>query len=514
MHNLHLSDQQMRDLLNAAPDATIIADQNGIIISVNTQAEALFGYSRDELRGKPVECLLPERLRASHPAHRNAYVGTPRVRPMGSGLDLYARRRDGSEFPVEISLSPFRTEEGLLVSTSIRDVTAHKVVLEQLKETRNEAEKANRAKSVFLATASHDLRQPLQTLMLLNSVLEKTSTDPRALTAVETQREALTSMSELINALLDISKLESGAVKPDIRDCSVQAIFRHLKASFEHQAQAKGLSLLVGEADAVVHSDSSLLEQVIQNLVANAIRYTQAGAVELRCLDEDTFVRIDVLDSGIGIPAHQKDLIFEEFYQLNRTAGKKQEGLGLGLAIVRRIAQLLECSIEVDSSPGRGSRFSVKVPRGVGIPIDHPANQAAILDHAPAALIMLVDDDPAVATATRMLLELEGHEVFSASNTRDSMSVLNTEKRIPDLIVSDFHLGGEDTGIQAIGEIRQLAGWSVPAVLVTGDTSRYMVDAVELSGNCEILSKPVAPLEFLERVNWLLQKSASRPQAH
>ncbi len=507
---MHLSDQKIRALLDAAPDATVIADEHGVIVFVNAQTEALFGYSRDELLGKPVECLLPERLRDGHPNHRHTYNSAPRVRPMGSGLDLYARRRDGSEFPVEISLSPFQTDEGFLVSSSIRDITAHKVVLEQLNEARREAEKANRAKSAFLATASHDLRQPLQTLMLLNSVLEKTSSDPRAVLAVATQHEALASMSELVNALLDISKLEAGAIKPDIKDCSVQPILRHLRASFEQLAQAKGLALLIDDSDAVVHTDSSLLEQVVQNLVANAIRYTRKGMVQLRCLVESAVVRIEVLDTGIGIPADQREAIFEEFYQLNRTAGQKQEGLGLGLAIVRRIAQLIGCRVEVESKPGFGSRFWVTVPRGTGVPELPQTGAFATLEHAPSALIMLIDDDPAVSSATQMLLELEGHEVIMSANTREALTMLGSRKRTPDLIVSDFHLGGDDTGIHAIGAIRQFTSRSIPAVLVTGDTSRRMVDAVELSGNCEILSKPVLPADFLEQVNHLLQK---RPQA-
>lgn len=504
-----LSDQQVRALLDSAPDAMVIADEQGLIVFVNSQTELLFGYSRGELLGAPVEQLLPERMRPTHPSHRRVYTGAPRVRPMGIGLDLYARRRDGSEFPVEISLSPLQTEDGLLISSAIRDITERKLILEELKQARNEAEKANRGKSAFLATASHDLRQPLQTLILLNSVLQKTCTDPRAVTAVATQGEALASMSELVNVLLDISKLESGAIRPDIADCSLQAIFTHVKASFEAQAQAKGLRLVVEESDDVVRTDRSLLEQIIQNLVANAIRYTRAGTVRLRCRHDNDWTHIEVLDTGIGIPAQQKDAIFEEFFQLNRSTGDKREGLGLGLAIVRRIAQLLDYSIAVDSEPGHGSCFTVTVPRSSESSQLQSLQPATKPMQANGALIMLVDDEPSVAKATKMLLELEGHEVIAAASFQESLTLFKSAVRMPDLIVSDFHLSDENTGIEVIEQIRRDAGRSIPAILVTGDTSSRMVDAVERSGNCEVLSKPVAPKQFLERVNRLLQENRS-----
>lgn len=506
---MQLSDQQVRSLLDSAPDAMVIADHQGVIVFVNAQTERLFGYTREELIGNQVECLLPERLRGAHPGHRTHYVHAPRVRPMGINLDLYARRRDGSEFPVEISLSPLHTDEGLLVSSAIRDITDRKLILEQLKEARNEAEKANRAKSSFLATASHDLRQPLQTLILLNSVLQKTAGDPRAAAAVATQQEALTSMAALVNALLDISKLESGAVRPEIGDYSVQEIFQRLQASFGEEAKAKGLQLVVEKCDEVLRTDRNLLEQIIQNLVANAVRYTREGTIWLRCVPAQTFVRIEVADTGIGIPGNHKDAIFEEFYQLNREPGEKREGLGLGLAIVRRITQLLDLKIEVDSQVGVGSRFAVDVPKGVRTAQNERAESMPVEVQTKMACILLIDDDPSVSKATRLLLEIEGHEVWTAASLEQCLNVLNQQARIPDLIVSDFHLGGGATGIEVITRVRERFGQAIPAILVTGDTSSRMVDAVERSGACEVLSKPVVPMEFLERVGKVLRTNGS-----
>jgi PAS domain S-box-containing protein len=501
------------ELLYGGPDAVVIVDAHGNIAFVNAQTLTLFGYQREALLGRPVEVLMPEQFGASHPTLLQWYRREPQVRPMGASVDLYAQRSDGSQFPVEISLNPLHTKDGLLISTAIRDITDRKLVYEQLVSARTEAERANRAKSSFLAAASHNLRQPLQTLTLLNSVLEKTVLDPPAARAIAAQRAALASVSGLLNALLDISKLESGAIKPDISDCSVQAIFKRLKATFEAQAHAKGLSLLVDDAEHIIRTDKGLFEQIIQNLVANAIRYTRTGMVQLRCLHDAAFVRVEVLDTGIGIAANQKDAIFDEFFQLDSSTGnggEKRDGLGLGLAIVRRITQLLGHSIEVNSEIGRGSCFSVTVPRGHESALHAPQHAAPLATaRGSKAMIMVIDDDEAVAGATKMLLKLDGYRVHVASSLEDALALKEDAEAWPDVIVSDYHLANGISGIDAIVHLRTLAQRFIPAVLVTGDTSSDVYNALEQVGNCEVLSKPFVPNEFLEVVNRLLATNVS-----
>ncbi|HEY9182733.1 MAG TPA: PAS domain-containing sensor histidine kinase, partial [Gammaproteobacteria bacterium] len=345
-----LPDDQIKAFLDASPDAMVIVDDGGRIVFVNIQTEAMFEYPRAELVGQPVELLLPERFRDRHASHVCSYSVAPRRRPMGAGLELYARRKDGTEFPVEISLSPVTTARGRFVSSAIRNVTDRKAIERQLIEARQSAERANQAKSAFLAAASHDLRQPLQTLSLLTSALGRVvPSDSKAATAVANQSEALRSMAELLNALLDISKLEAGVVKPDLTDCSVRQIFTRLRHEFAALAEAKGLELIVEDCHDVVRTDPVLLGQIIQNLVGNAIRYTRQGWVRLRCIASLHAVQIEVADTGIGIPAEELELVFDEYYQTSRKIGEARQGIGLGLSIARRVAALLGCSLDVTS---------------------------------------------------------------------------------------------------------------------------------------------------------------------
>src|SRR5581483_10810783 len=222
---LSIPPELARSALDAAPDAMIIIDAGGVIRYANRQVSALFGYPHDEVIGKEVEQLMPERFRKRHLGHRDGYIHNVRWRPMGQGLELFGQRRDGTEFPVEISLSPVQDGERTLTAAAIRDVTDRKKVEADLIVAREDADRANQGKSRFLATASHDLRQPLQTLALLNGTLRRIETDPDCIQALAQQEQAIGAMSRLLNALLDISKLESGAIKPEPTDFTVASIF-------------------------------------------------------------------------------------------------------------------------------------------------------------------------------------------------------------------------------------------------------------------------------------------------
>ncbi len=485
------SEAYFRVLIEAAPDAMIIVDDDGEIVIVNAQAEKMFGYDRQEMLGNTIEMLLPERIRTTHKGHRRKFREQPELRPMGTGMELIGLRKDGSEFPVEISLSPVSTAKASFVSSVIRDVTKRKRMEEEIIQARQEALRANKANSAFLAAASHDLRQPVQALSLLNGALRRTVKDERALEMIQSQEHSLTAMTNLLNSLLDISRLDAGAVTPEFEDFPIQRLIDRLSAEFARQAQHKGLEFDSCNCDAIVRSDPNLLGEIIQNLVGNAIRYTDSGKVELFCSHGDGTCHINVQDTGIGIGQDHQEAIFREFHQVKPKGGSK-EGFGLGLAIVKRLADLLSHDIGVESEVGKGSRFTVSMPM-VESPGDHaddddPAHPAHATDAS--GLIILIEDDVNVANAWGLLLEAEGYRVATAASATEARALINHLDEAPALIVSDFHLLDGSTGIEAVTHIRDHYALDIPAFIVTGDTSKIVKEAQTVE-NCTLLNKPV-----------------------
>ncbi len=494
------SEQFFRNLLESAPDAMIIVDQEGRITVVNEQAEAMFAYRRDQMIGETIEFLLPARLRGRHVAHRDTYTNKPKLRPMGVGMELQGCRSDGSEFPVEISLSPIKAGSGSFVSSVIRDVTERKKMEQEIIAARHEAERANKANSAFLAAASHDLRQPVQALSLLNGALRRTVKDSLALEMIESQEHSLDAMTNLLNSLLDISRLDAGAVIPEIEDFSIQRLIDRLSAEFSRQAKNMGLNFEAESCYAVIRSDPNLLGEIIQNFVSNAIRYTDKGTVELGCEEIDGELRVKVTDTGIGIEEDQLDAIFNEFHQC-KTTGSNKEGFGLGLAIVRRLADILGHEVAVESKPGEGSCFCISMP----VVKDVSATESAAVSRSTSdetggsELILLIEDDVTVANAWGLLLEAEGYRVATAASAKEARAVVKHLDSEPSLIISDFHLLDESTGVEAVLSIRKDIGNNVPAFIVSGDTSKVVRDAKSLD-NSVVMSKPVNTVRLLDSV--------------
>jgi two-component system, sensor histidine kinase len=504
--------------LDAAPDAMLIVDGAGVVQFANRQVSVLFGYAHEEIIGKTIEQMLPERFRSLHVGHRDRYVAAAHTRPMGPGLDLFAQRRDGSEFPVEIGLSPIEGKAGRLVAVAIRDVTERKraeAELIQARETaeraqqlaveaRISADRANLGKSRFLATASHDLRQPLQALALLNRTLRGFVSDPDAAEALLQQEQTITSMSRLLNALLDISKLESGAIKPAPADFALSQLFDELRREFSPLAADKGLVLKVEESGEWANSDASLIEEALRNLVSNAIKYTQKGAIRVLCRRLGQTIGVEVHDTGIGIPADQIPYIFDEFYQVGVSTNSSREGYGLGLSIVQRIAVLLGLNLTVRSEPGRGSIFAFTLPPGKAGKAEtekKPAQQAAQAK-VRRARILLVEDDPAVRNATRLLLSVEGYSVTAVSSMAEAQQVVGEGEKV-DLLITDYHLRDGETGLTVIAAMRRALGPQLKALLITGDTSS-VVRKISQDSNLRIISKPVNADEMLCLLETLL----------
>jgi two-component system, sensor histidine kinase len=495
-HKIDLSGDLARSLLDGAPDPTVIVDRDGIIVFTNARTQAVFGYAPADLLGRPVEMLMPERFRSAHPAHREEFCASANSRPMGVGLELFGLHRDGHEFPVEISLSPLKTTQGLLVSSAIRDVTAQR-------ETERALAEADRAKSRFLAAASHDLRQPLQALSLLNRALSANGeSDPDIARIVERQRRAIDSMSSLLNSLLDVSKLDSGHVSAKTVDCAIDEIFGHLRSNFQEQAADKGLVLHVDQPGLGVHSDPQLLKQLLSNLLSNAIRYTQRGEVRLRAVGREDRVVIEVADTGIGIPAGDLNRVFDEFYQVERPA-RRPEGLGLGLAIVKRIAALLGSAVTVESDEARGTMFRISLPRA-SVPQRRDAPTAASMPRG-SGHILIIDDEAAVADATSVLLELEGFSVQVAASEADALAC--AERRAPDLIISDYHLRCGTTGVDVVKQLRGRLVRRTPVVFVSGDTSG--LPRSQPVGDAEYLTKPLSGEELLAAVHRGIESAVS-----
>ena len=500
-----LSPTLLASVLESAPDAMVIVDSVGTILFASRRITALCGYLPEEIVGQGIECLLPERFRQNHLAHRRNYARNAHPRPMGVDLDLYALHKDGTELPVEISLSPIRDGDRLLVAAALRDVTERKRIQTELMQAREAADRANLAKSRFLATASHDLRQPLQTLSLLNGTLRRVVRDQIAGEAVAQQGHAIEAMSRLTNALLDISKLESGAIRPDPADFAVAALFEEMRSEFASVAASKGLELRVETAVPSAHSDPSLVGRILRNLLSNAIKYTQRGWVRLRAVPCQAGVRLEVADSGIGISADHLPYIYDEFYQVGVASNTSREGYGLGLSIVHRLVRLLGLKLDVQSEVGRGSTFALEMPAGVSdakrmTPV--PGGAAGHEGRHASARILLVDDDAGVRNATAMLLRVEGYAVVCAASLAEVKQALREDPRV-DVVIADYHLQKGETGIDIIAAARDVVGESLGAVLVSGDTSSTLRD-LKATDRLRIASKPINADELLSIITELL----------
>jgi two-component system, chemotaxis family, CheB/CheR fusion protein len=389
---------------------------------------------------------------------------------------------------------PYRTHddrvEGVVITFS--DITERRRTAAALEEARQAAERSNRGKSRFLAVASHDLRQPLQSLGLIQNMLLQSVGDPRARELVVRSGLLLDAMSGMLNSLLDINQIESGVLQVSRAAFCAADLFERLRAEVQPLAEAQSLKLRVMPSTAVLLTDPRLLEVMLRNLLANAVKYTAPGGrIALGCRLHGEQLRIEVWDTGIGIAADQLHPIFDEFHQVDNPAHERERGFGLGLTIVRELGQLLGLDVEVHSHLGKGSMFAVVVPRGLP---DDPPNRLTPITAPPLSTgctIALVEDDPDVRDALEDLLTDAGHTVISARDGAAALALVGQGAIMPDLVLTDYNLPGGMNGLQVLAALRSLLKQDVPGIVLTGDIAQDTLSEIELA-DCMLLSKPVA----------------------
>ncbi len=382
----------------------------------------------------------------------------------------------------------------------IREATA------DISAKKDMAERANQAKSRFFAAASHDLRQPLHALSLFVAALKARNRQPETQPLIDNIEASTAAMTLLFNALLDVSQLDAGAIEAHPVHFSLRTLLFDLGKQFSALAAEKQLRLRFRPCDVTLYSDPLLIERILANLLANAIRYTDEGGVLVACRRRGPVIRISVIDTGRGIPPEQQESVFHEFVQLHNEARDRSKGLGLGLAIVSRLGRLLGHRVDLQSRPQHGSVFSIDVPLGNADLIQLPAPVSAPAQIPADALVLLVDDESTILSGMAELFDNWHIDLVTAHSADEAIQWLGSIDRVPDVIVSDYCLPNDSDGIEVITRLRQKYGTDIPAILVTGDTTPGTILRISQAG-FPLLHKPLRPAKLRALLTHLIQQS-------
>jgi two-component system CheB/CheR fusion protein len=392
---------------------------------------------------------------------------------------------------------PYRTHENGVAGVVITytDITERKQIAAALEASQHDSDRANLAKTRFLAAASHDLRQPLQTLTLLSGLLAKNVENATARTLLAKLDDTAGAMTGILNTLLDINQIDAGIIKAEMVSFPIGELLARLGQEFAFVAESRHLKLRVVPCGLHIFTDPRILEQMLRNLVANALKYTTRGGVLLGCRRQGEILRIEVWDTGMGIPAPELQLIFEEYHQIDNKARERSRGLGLGLSIVQRLAGLLHHPIKVRSVHGRGSAFAVEALICPPPAILAPVTEAAPKEAAACGRILVIEDDPDIRQLLNMFLTEEGHIVAAARDGDTALGLVQSGAIEPDIILADYNLPNGANGLQIVTKLREILKRPVSVIIVTGDISTETMRAIAGS-DCLQINKPM-PLNDL-----------------
>ncbi len=500
----------LQNVLNSTDFATLFLDRNLNIRFFTPATKLLFNILPGDV-GRPLADLSP--LTTDATLSEDARTVLQTFAAMESEIETktgawYLRR-----------ILPYRTREGVVAGVVVTfvDITERRRIRNELEAAEHQAQLATAAKSRFLAAASHDLRQPLQTLALLQGQLAKIVVGEKAQNLVARVDDTMGAMSGMLNVLLDINQIEAGTIRAEVVQVPVNELLGRMRDEFTTNAQAQGLALRVVPCRLSIRSDPRLLEQMIRNLLSNALKYTRRGKILLGCRRHGGSLAIEIWDTGDGIPAGELKAIFEEYHQLDNAARERKRGLGLGLSIVRSLADLLSHQVHVRSQPGKGSAFAIEVPLApneVAKPLE--ADRPASVEKAPSTgSILVVEDDPEVCDLLDHLLKDEGHRVVTAPDGIAALDSVMRGNARPDLILADYNLPRGMNGLQLAAKLRERFHSQIPVIILTGDISTGTLREIH-GQHCVHLNKPVKLHELTEAIQTLLRSSqfATPPVTH
>lgn len=528
--SLEQSDNKSRALLESTPAGIIEIDRQGNITFVNPMIEKIFGYIKDELIGEKIEILLPGKFRNIHPNHRQKFFSNPQARSMGVGRDLQGKRKDGTEFPVEIGLNSIETTDGVRAIAFITDITMRKQAEEELRKARKSAETANKAKSDFLANMSHEIRTPLTAIIGYTDILvRQTKNDPKTEETLSIIKKNGGYLLALINDILDLAKIESGKLKLETVDCSIIQILHSCMSIFHAQTNEKGIDLKLEWLSAMpetIKSDPVRLKQILMNILSNAIKFTEKGSVVITAevieRGSEAELNFTISDTGVGIKKEKLAEIFKPFDQADTSITRNYGGTGLGLTITRKLMDKFDGQIAVESEYGKGSKFTLTFPIGPKDSLqmnDEPdkmllksrdnSKDDEYKDVKFQGKILLADDTISNQLLFGEMLTMMGLDVDIVGNGKEALESVETGIEY-DLILMDLHMPVM-SGYEALSKIRQIKKEQI-VIALTADAMTETVQQCKKVGFSAYASKPIVYNDIVNVLSKYLTKTVEDSQ--